>query len=155
MELLFFLFLLSLVFPASVQAVCPVCTVAAGAGLGLSRWLGISDAVTGVWIGGLILSSGFWLADWLGKKNWSVPHLKIVSVFLVFLLTVSPLWWGQMLSVKILEGTAAGATLFLLGVGLDERLRTINHGRVYVYYQKVLLPILLLSLGSFILYILT
>jgi len=65
---------LFLVFPAKVYAVCPICTVAVGAGLGISRWLGIDDSVTGLWIGGLILSSGLWLADWIGKKGWRVPY---------------------------------------------------------------------------------
>jgi len=34
-----------------VFAVCPVCTVAAGAGVGLSRWLGIDDIIIGLWVG--------------------------------------------------------------------------------------------------------
>ena len=33
------------------QAVCPVCIVAVGAGLGLSEYLGIDDTIAGVWIG--------------------------------------------------------------------------------------------------------
>ncbi|MBU2577676.1 hypothetical protein KKA69_02480 [Patescibacteria group bacterium] len=45
-----------------VEAVYPVCTITVGAGLGISRWLGIDDSIPGLWIGGLILSSGLWLA---------------------------------------------------------------------------------------------
>jgi len=51
-----------------VLAVCPLCTVAVGAGVGLSRWLGIDDVITGLWIGGLIVSLIAWSENWLDKK---------------------------------------------------------------------------------------
>ena len=52
-------------------AVCPVCTIAVGVGLGISRWLGIDDTVTGVWVGGLIVSSGLWMGNWIISKKWN------------------------------------------------------------------------------------
>ena len=42
---------LGLFFAIPAKAICPVCTVAVGAGIGLSRWLGIDDSITGLWIG--------------------------------------------------------------------------------------------------------
>jgi len=73
-KLLLLLGLLALfAFPTPARAVCPICTVAVGAGLGISRWIGIDDSVTGVWVGGLILSSGLWMADWVKKKGWKIP----------------------------------------------------------------------------------
>src|SRR3989344_8410054 len=85
------LFLISyFLYPDSVYAVCPVCTVAVGAGLGLSRALGIDDAVTSVWIGGLILSMSYWAIDWLGKKNLSLTKklgpkkLEITTIILMY-----------------------------------------------------------------------
>src|SRR3990172_4136169 len=65
--------ILKLITAPSALAVCPVCTVAVGAGLGISRALGIDDTVTSVWIGGLILSMSFWLIDWLKKKKTEFP----------------------------------------------------------------------------------
>lgn len=147
-----------------VQAVCPVCTVAVGAGLGISRWIGIDDSVTGIWIGGLILSSGLWLADWINKKSWKIPYKKIVSVGLFFLFVIPPLYWGKIIGLpnntlwgvdKILLGTIIGSTVFLLGVWLDKWLRTTNTGKVYIYYQKVIIPVLLLSIASFVFYQIT
>lgn len=38
------------------MAICPVCTVAVGTDVGLCRWLGIDDVLSGIWIGGLIIS---------------------------------------------------------------------------------------------------
>ena len=46
---------------------CPVCAVAVGFGLGLSRWLKIDDAISGLWIGALIVSLSFILAKWTRK----------------------------------------------------------------------------------------
>lgn len=146
------------------HAVCPVCTVAVGAGLGISRWLGIDDSVTGIWVGGLILSSGLWLADWIGKKSWKVPYKEVVSVGLLFLFVILPLYWMKMIGLdgntlwgidKLLLGTAIGSVVFLFGVWFDKWLRTTNQNRVYVYYQKVIIPVFLLSLVSFVFYLIT
>lgn len=157
---LLFLFL----FPTSAHAVCPVCTVAVAGGLGISRWLGIDDAVTGIWIGGLILSSGLWLSDWIDKKGWKIPQKELVSVVIFFLFVIPPLYWAKMIGLpdntlwgvdKVVLGTVIGSVLFMCGVWIDKWLRTTNEGKVYVYYQKVIAPVFLLTLGSFILYLIT
>ncbi|MCX6791479.1 MAG: hypothetical protein NT149_00350 [Candidatus Gottesmanbacteria bacterium] len=151
-------------FPSPVHAVCPVCTVAVAAGLGVSRWIGIDDSVTGVWIGGLILSSGLWLADWIGKKGWRIPHKEITSILLMLLFVIPPLYWSHMIGLagntlwgidKVLIGTIVGALVFVLGVGIDKWLRTMNEGKIYIYYQKVIVPVFLLTISSFVLYLLT
>lgn len=149
---------------SQVHAVCPICTVAVGAGLGISRWLGIDDSVTGIWIGGLILSSGLWLADWISKKGWRVPYKEVLSVGLFFLFIIPPLYLGKMIGLsgnilwgidKVLLGTIIGSIIFLFGVWLDKWLRTTNNDKVYVYYQKVIIPVFLLSLASFVFYLIT
>ena len=58
-----------LLFAAPAAAVCPVCTVAVGAGLESARLLGVDDVITGIWAGGLTLSLFFWTAGWLKKHN--------------------------------------------------------------------------------------
>jgi hypothetical protein len=151
-------------FPAKAHAVCPVCTIAAGAGLGVSRWIGIDDSITGLWIGGLILSSGLWLADWISKRKWKIPYPKLSSILLMILFVIPPLYWGKMIGLagnamfgidKVVFGTIVGAIVFMLGVWVDKRLRKTNGGKVYIYYQKVIAPIFLLTLASYILYIIT
>ncbi len=146
------------------HAVCPVCTVAVASGLGISRWLRIDDSVTSIWIGGLTLSSGLWLADWIGKKGWKVPYKEALSVFLFFLFVIPPLYWSKMIGLtsntlwgidKVLLGTIVGSVIFLFGVWLDKWLRTTNNGKVYVYYQKVIIPVFLLLVASFIFYLIT
>ena len=152
------------VFPTPAYAVCPVCTVAVAAGLGISRWIGIDDSVTGIWIGGLILSSGLWMADWVRKKGWKVPYPEVLSTFLMFVFVIPPLYWSHMIGLagnslwgmdKVSLGTIVGSFVFLLGVGIDKYLRTTNNGKIYVYYQKVIVPVFLLSLFSFVFYSIT
>lgn len=56
-----FLLLISIIvgiIPNFVLAQCPVCTVAIGVGVGLCRYLGIDDLITGLWIGALLLALG-------------------------------------------------------------------------------------------------
>lgn len=146
------------------QAVCPICTIAVGAGLGFSRYLGIDDTVTGLWVGALILSSAFWTASWLKSKPWRIPYKTALSVILFYLLVIPPLYWmgmighpdNTMLGVdKILLGTAVGSIVFILGVLLDKYLRTLNEGKVFIYFQRVICPVLLLSIFSVIFFLVT
>jgi len=166
MNILIALLIISALFlyPVQAHAVCPLCTIAVGAGLGLSRLIGIDDSVTGVWVGGLILSSGLWMADFIKKKGWKVPYPEFISVLLMVLFVIPPLYWSKMIGItgnilwgvdKVLLGTVIGAGMFLLGVVIDKWLRTTNNGKVYVYYQKVIIPVFLLSVTSFILYLIT
>ena len=145
---------------------CPVCTVAVGAGLGLSRALGIDDAVTSVWIGGLILSMSYWLLDWAGKK-WSslkISNFKfqILVFVLMYLLTLLPLYWAKYIGRatntawgidKILLGTAVGSIVFLIGLAADKWVRA-KYGRQFFQFQKVVFPVISLLLASLLLHFL-
>lgn len=135
---------------------CPVCTVAVGTGLGISRLLGIDDTVTGIWIGGLIFSSGLWLATLIGKKTF--------SVILFYVLVLLPLYWAKIIRVpgntlwgvdRVLLGIVVGSLTFLLSLASDRWLRLSNHGKVHIHFQKVILPIIYLLIVSFIFYLIT
>ncbi|MCX6704477.1 MAG: hypothetical protein NTZ07_03490 [Candidatus Woesebacteria bacterium] len=146
-------------------AVCPVCTVAVIAGLGVSRALGIDDIVTSIWIGGLILSASFWLIDWMQKK-W--PKLKIVNYKLLivasmYLLVLIPLKLDQAIGIvlnrlwgidKIILGVAIGSVTFLTGMWADRKVRKIKGKQLFIY-QKVIFPILALIVTSLIFYFIT
>ena len=151
-------------FAIPVQAVCPICTVAVAGGLGISRWIGIDDAVMGIWIGGLILSSGLWLADFVSKKSWQVPYPKILSILLMVIFVVPPLYIAKMIGLpgnilwgidKILLGTFVGSILFFAGMKFDQYLRTTNENKVYIYYQKVIVPVFFLTVGSVVFFLIT
>lgn len=167
---IFFLFLLGfLTFPSKVLAVCPVCTVAVGAGLGISRALGIDDVVTSVWIGGLLLSISFWTSDWLKKKNFKfIKDLKeytlvFISFILWTLLTLIPLYYSHLIGRventlwgvdKVILGTIVGSVVFLFAVLVDRKLRSV-YGKQFFNYQKVVFPVVFLLITSTIMYLIT
>lgn len=159
-----------LLFVPKALAVCPVCTVAVAAGLGLSRYLGIDDTISGVWVGGLILSSSFWLIDWLEKKKFQklTPYynfkyrvwLVTILMYAIFLL---PLWTGGIIGHpfntlfgidKLLLGTAAGSVIFLLALYADKKARELK-GKQLFKFQKVVFPVFGLLLISLILFLIT
>jgi len=110
----------------------------------------------------LIVSAALWLSDFLAKKKILKPIWReILSLILFYLLTIPFLYWGKMIGVrgntflgvdKIIFGIAVGSFVFLLGVFLDKFLRKINDGKVFIYYQKVILPILFLTIISLVFY---
>ena len=163
-----FTFLLSsalfLIFTKPVQAVCPICTAAVAGGLGISRWLGIDDSVVGLWIGALVVSASLLLANIFEKKWPQLPAKRAMSLIMFALFFLPILWLIGVIGLpgntlmgvdKILLGIGFGGLIFFLAVVLDTYLKKINDGKVIIYYQTVIIPVFLLSLASFIFYLIT
>jgi len=161
----FFFFLLTFIlFPSISKAVCPVCTVAVAGGIGLSRWLGIDDTISGIWIGGFIVSLSLWFLGWLKKKKINFPLRDILVLTGFYLLTIVPLYWMKLIGYscnklwgidKVIVGTIFGSFGFGFGVVIDKFCRRKNQNRAYFPFQKVVLPILALVILSIIFYFLT
>jgi len=163
------IFLSPIIFLLSAKptlAVCPVCTVAVGAGLGISRWLGIDDSVSGIWVGGLMVSLSFWLTDWLTKKNlkffkkWSNQALVTTSLVLWSLFTYLPLWktgvighpFNTILGIdKLIFGSIIGAGAFFVGVFADKKVRE-KRGKQLFNFQRVVFPVVSLLIASLVVY---
>jgi len=155
-------FFLKLLLPKTALAVCPICTVAVGAGLGLSRYIGIDDAISGIWIGGLILSSSFWLSDWLSKKKYltNTPRNQALVAFGMYALFLLPLWYTDVIGHpfntilgidKIVFGTILGSNAFLASVWFDKKVRE-KRGKQFFNYQKVIFPLIVLTMTSLVIY---
>jgi len=97
---LFLIIAVSSLFAKKVLAVCPICTVAVGAGVGLSRWLGIDDSIAGLWIGGFIVSLIYWTIDWLKKKNLKFKWSIIFVIIFWYLITILPLYFTGLLGIE-------------------------------------------------------
>ncbi len=143
-------------------AVCPICTVAIGTGVGFTRYIGIDDTITGLWIGGFIVSSGLWLASFLKNKKIKIPYIEILSVILMAAFTIIALYLSKFIGVthnkifgveKIVFGIAIGMIIFFFSTKTDAYLRQKNNGKVIIYYQKVIIPVLFLTLTSFLFYL--
>ena len=150
---------LLLLIPIKTMAVCPVCTVAVGAGVGMSRWLGIDDIISGLWVGGLIISTALWTSSWLEGKNLHLQYQKTMLILSFYALSVLPLYWSGVIGHpdnvflgldRLLFGTIVGSVLFLLSLNLDKYLRARNGGNKLFSYQKIVIPISFLLIGSLI-----
>ncbi len=153
-----------LALPIAAQAVCPVCTIAVGAGVGLSRWLGIDDSITGIWIGGLIVSFIMWTIRWLEKKNIQFRGRDTVTILAFYVLTISPLYFTDILGHplnkfwgidKLILGVVFGSIFFFFGDKLCCYLKNRNNGKAHFPFQKVVLPIIPLLILSIIFYFIT
>lgn len=150
-----------LLLARNAYAVCPVCTIAVGAGLGLSRWLGIDDSISGIWVGGLSLSSSLWLNNWLNKKQFFENKLRLPAVILaVYSLVLIPLWlvkiighpYNSILGIdKLLFGTIIGSLAFIFAIFADSKIKKIKGSQLF-NFQKVVFPVVSLVIASMILY---
>jgi len=147
-------------------AVCPICTVAVVAGVGFSRWLGIDDSVTGLWIGGLTVSMITWTMSWYEKKNIRFKGKGILTIIGYYLLIVVPLFFIGMIgnplntictcgADKLLIGIIVGSLGFWSGAEWYFYLKAKNNGHAYFPFQKVVMPVSPLIILSIIFYYLT
>jgi len=159
------IFLGFLLTSTPTYAICPICTIAVGAGLGLSRYLGIDDTVSGLWIGALILSSSFWFVDWLTKKYKKIKfkYTTLSVTILAYILVIVPLWisgivghpYNTILGIdKLIIGIVIGSGGFLLALAADKKVRKLRGDQLF-NYQKVLFPVSFIAFFSFIFYFLT
>ncbi|MEK7482384.1 MAG: hypothetical protein AAB620_01160, partial [Patescibacteria group bacterium] len=148
------------------QAICPVCTIAVAGGVGLSRWLGIDDSITGLWVGGLIVSMIIWTIAWLSKKNIRFFGRKIIVVLAYYVAVVLPLYLKGIIGDpsntfcgcgidKLIVGIASGSIGFAIGAILYHYLKKKNQGKAYFPFQKVVLPIAPLIILTVVFYFLT
>lgn len=154
--------LLSALIAKSTYAVCPVCTVAVGAGLGLAEWLGIDDTISGLWIGGLAVSLIIWTISWLNGKEIKFYGRKILVTAGYYLIIVGPLWWKGFIGKnpfntfcgmdRLLFGIILGTVLFSAGVLVHNHLRKKNEGKSYFKGQKIVVATVPLVIASIILY---
>lgn len=158
---IFFIFLFNVV---KVYAVCPICTIAVGAGIGLAQWLGIDDTITGLWIGGFTISLIVWTITWLTKKNIRFIGRKPLIAIGYYVLILVPLYYkgiiGHELNKlwgidKLLLGIIIGSILFAGGSIWYEYLKKQNGGKSHFRLQKILMPIAPLIIMSFVFYCIT
>lgn len=145
-------------------AVCPICTIAVGAGVGFSRWLGIDDTIIGLWVGGLIVSLALWTINWLIKRNYNFLFRSAIVVVGYYALVIGPLFYSQIIghplnilwgTDKIVLGTAIGSAVFFFGERLYAWLKIKNGGQAHFPFEKIVLPVAPLIVASFIFFFLT
>ncbi len=156
---LFLTFTFSLLVPPPALAHCPLCVAGAAAGITLTRWVGVDDSITGVWVAALLGSMSFWFMSWLlirseGLRKWKYRiALKPLIYILVF---ASTLWsfykfqliirMSQLFGLdKLTFGMVSGGILFYL----IDAIR-IKH---YFPYQRIAISLGSMTILSLAIYI--
>ena len=143
---------------ATAHAQCAVCTVALVSGLGISRFLGVDDALTGVWLGAAMTAMMGFISNLLAQrfvkfkaaKNLSI--LIMASIFAFILYRVDGIVGGSnVLGLTNLSvGVVIGVICLGLGLYVDKALRQLknDHGKAYFPFQKVVCPVAMVFLGT-------
>ena len=144
---------------------CPVCAIAIVGGLGISRMLGVSDAVIGVWIGAGLFALSQWTVYFFEKKNINNIIVKILC-YVCWYSSIIPLYlsetpkivfnlnrimWVDSFLLSIIIGTL---TLFA-SAKLYYFMKEKNNNKAHFPFEKVVLPIFSLLVVSFIFFLIT
>lgn len=146
-------------------AVCPVCTVAVGSGIGFFQYLGVDDSIIGLWIGGLIVSMILWTESFFDKRKIFFKGRLLVDILFYYIIVILPLYYYGFKSYpidlylfsidKVLLGIIVGSISFWFGNNLHKYLKESNNGKVYFPFQKVVIPIASIAFVSIIFYLIT
>lgn len=159
--LTYILSIASVAIPSITHAFCPVCTIAVGAGLGLSRYLRIDDLITGVWIGAVLMSGSLWFANYLKKKKMNTA-LALLLVILLYALTFIPMYYYGIIGHeenriflidKLIAGTLIGTVAFPISAAIHLKLKKKNNSKSYFPFQSVAIPLVVLTIISVIIFI--
>lgn len=145
-------------------AICPVCVVAVGTGVGIAEEFGVDDVIVGLWVGALIVSMAWWTVNWLIKKNWCFKSCGSITFLSYYLLTLVPLYYSGVIGRefnklwgidKFLLGVVVGSILFYFGTRYHFYLKAKNNDGVYFPFQKVIFNLAVLILFSGLFYFIT
>ena len=164
LSLMFFPIIAAIMFVPMAMAVCPVCTVAVGAGLEGMRLLGVDDVITGIWAGALTLSIFLWTVGWLKKRGVKNAFLQIGLPFVIYYGLLAAVYalpgvefgattlWGI---DKFLLGIIVGTIAFYLGARWYVRIKRKNGGHAQFAFQKVVVPLSFLVVVTIVFWLIT
>jgi len=141
-------------FAKSVYASCPVCVITVGGGLLLAEKLGIDDLLVAIWISGLNTAIAFYIADKIKNKYFRNPIFWSVVLYLstyFYLFHTKQIGHPGNMHMgidKVFFGMTVGMVVFWIGVYLEKYMKYINKNKVFFYYQKVVIPFVLLVLAT-------
>jgi hypothetical protein len=151
-------------FAQAALAICPVCTVATTAGVGLARWLKIDDSITGLWIGALTISMVAWTIEWLKKKEIDFTGMGTVVFAFYYFLVIWPLRSYELIGIqnnliwgfdKLILGITIGTIFFFLSEELHKLIKKRNNDKSFIPYQRVIVPVSTMLILTIIFYFLS
>lgn len=150
---------------AFIPLICDLCTVGVVAGLGITRYFGIDDTVSGVWIGAVLIVLISGINTYCEKKKWnfrfrealiaiSTLGFSYFSFYMAGLIRPGnvlfrntlydlPYTWAD----KILVSSVTGALVLIGASSLYQWMKKKN-GKPHFPFERVVLPIVALTLTS-------
>ena len=144
--------------------VCPVCTIAVAAGVGVLEEIGVYRIIIGLWFGALILSSVLWMINWMDRRNYNFIFKKIIIYLSFYIIFIVPLYFiktagfpvmgagiGEVLGIdRLFFGVIIGSFIFITAVAFNQYLKRLNNDKVMINYQKIFIPLIFLIVASVI-----
>ena len=155
---LFYLLFLKNTFANPVA--CPVCAVVIVSGLGISRFLGVSDNVVGIWFGAILLAISSAIIVFLKKKKNIDNKLLNLIIYAIDYSLVIPIYLGTNPQIVFNAKKILFIDAFLFSIILGS-LTLFFTSKLYYYmknkngkphfpFEKVVLPIVALVIVSII-----
>ena len=145
---------------ALANPACPICTIAIGAGVGVAESLGVPTSVVGLWAGALLTLLGYWMIKFFDNRGWKFfgrnALLIVLSVAMIGFAYVgdidyTPVWICNVLYIDpILFGAIVGMIVFILVEKLYEFMKRKNGGHAHFPFERVVLPVVVLALFSWL-----
>jgi hypothetical protein len=144
--------------------VCPLCAIAVGAGVGFSKWLGIDDTITGLWMGALMMSLVLWTINFLNKHGIKFMFRKLLIMAAYYAPLIWYLHYKEFIGHpentlwgidKLLLGMIIGTILFVVTMCTYQALKERNNGHAWFPFQKIVMAVTTLLIASGIFYLIT
>lgn len=154
-----------LLFPSIVSAHCPLCVAGAAFGITLTRWVGVDDSISGVWIAALLGAISFWTYSLVSKKISLSASKKAILKPLIYVLIFGLTLWSfykfqlvirmsQLMGLdKLTFGMLTGGALFYL-VDILDNFVIKKEGKVFFPYQRIVVSLGSMATLSLVIYIL-
>jgi hypothetical protein len=147
-------------FAPAASAICPICTVVVSSGVGLSRYLGVDDSISGLWIGGLTVSAIEWTLNWMEKKKIDFKGKALLTWLGYYALVLSAFYFTDFMenpiqticscaADKLFLGIVTGSAAFAMGASWYYYTKEKNGGKALFPFQKVAFPVVPLVLLIF------
>ncbi len=124
---------------------CPLCTAAAGAAVVGARAYGVDDAIVGVLLGTLIVSSSLWFNNWLVKKKGRefIPFQSTSLIIAGLVITLASFAIGKLFAdnamlfglPRLMTGMLLGTFTTTLGHKIHLSLQASNDGKNHIKFQ--------------------
>ena len=133
-------------------ALCPLCLFAAGAGVGLSQYLGVDDLISGFWLGAFLAIAAKLIVDsvwfkglvvnallrWLlGLSALYLPTFASFSYAKLFDHPLNQLWGLDRLKLGLILGSGA----IVVAAIISFFMYLTNRGRAWFPFQRVVVTV--------------